>query len=280
MFEWLLDFPLRPGYQVAWTLGTLICVIVLVGLYQIRQRRIQVVGSGTPPHEPVDASGHAADVPSAEALAKTLESLEKYSRLQASLRDRLDRARAETALSKVRVESAAQLLIRSATQMRLPHAVHEICESLRVLPRKSLQVQQADREWHKLAGIEPGPVLVLDEAAAHYVVDFTCFGRPLRVTCRTFKLSRSVFDELSLFDDHDGPVLTSRVFLDPQRLHILDTSVSLYRPGPWVDVLLDTRALMDERRETLLLHSQYRELEKMRDDFGLNSSPMKRRAAT
>ena len=279
MFEWFLDFPLRPGYQVAWVLATLICLIVLIGLSQFRRRR-RVASHAALPGERIENPVLVSDAPSASALTKTLESLEKYSRLQASLRERLEHTRAQAELTKVHVESTAQLLRQSASEMRLPHVVHEIYQSLRSLPKKSLLVQQADRDWHQMVGVEPGPVLVLDAAAAHYVVDFTCFGRPLRVTCRTFKLSRSTFDELSLFDGQDHPVLTSRVFLDQQRLHILDATVSMYRPGPWVDVLLDSRALIDERRETLLLHSQYRELEKMRDDFGLNGSLKRQRSET
>lgn len=279
MAEWLLGFPLRPGYQVALVLAILFCLVWVIGVRQIRlQRRrgdqikFQGLAAST---EEIEAPDEAA----VEALRNTLGSLEKYDRLQTQLRERLERTRRETESTRVRMESQAQLLRQSAIEMRLPHTVHELFESLRLLPRKSAQAQQADREWHRLVGIEPGPVLVLDAASSHCVVDFACFGRAMRITGRTFKLSRSTFDEVSLFEDQDYPVLTSRVIQDPKRSRILETAVSTYRPGSWVDLLVDSRALIDERRETLLLHSQYRDLEKMRDDFGLDGIRITRRHA-
>ncbi|MDM7942382.1 MAG: hypothetical protein QUV35_07115 [Hydrogenophaga sp.] len=277
MLEWLLGFPLRPGYQVAWVLATLFCVVWVIGLRQIRRQRRQAEHSRAERQALSRDGVEPTDEASLEALRNTLGSLEKYDRLQGSLRERLQTTRQQTASARVRMESQAGLLRQSAVEMRLPHTVHEIFESLRLLPRKSAQAQQADREWHRLVGIEPGPVLVLDAASSHCVVDFECFGRAMRITGRTFKLSRAVFDELSLFDDQEQPVLTARVVPDPQRLNIVEATVSSHRPGPWVDLLVESRLLMDERRETLLLHSQYRDLEKMRDDFGLDANLFTRR---
>lgn len=277
MVEWLLGVPLRPGYQVACVLVMLFLLVWVIGLGQIRRQRRRVDQALAERHALAGDVVESPDESSVEALRQTLGSLEKYDRLQGSLRDRLEKTRKETASARLRMESQAGLLRQSSVEMRLPHTVHEIFESLRLLPRKSTQAQQADREWHRLVGIVPGPVLVLDASSSHCVVDFECFGRALRITGRTFKLSRSTFDELSLFDDQEHPVLTARVFPDPQRLSILEATVSSYRPGPWVDLLVESRLLMDERRETLLLHSQYRDLEKMRDDFGLDANLITRR---
>jgi hypothetical protein len=278
MFEWLLGFPLRPGYQVAWILATIFCMVWVIGFRQIRLQRRKVVLLKTQAFAALKAENDVPDEGSAELLRNTLDSLEKFDRLQSDLRDRLERTRINAESARVRLESQTQLLRQSAIEMRLPHTAHEIFESLRLLPRKSALAQQADRDWHQLAGIEPGPVLVLDAVANHSVVDFRCFGRELRVTGRTFKLSRYAFDELSVFADQEHRVLTARVMLDPQRVRILDVIVSTYRPGLWVDALVDVRALIDERRETLLLHSQYRDLEKMRDDFGLSGALVPQRS--
>lgn len=277
MLDWLLGFPLRPGYQVAWILATLFCGVGLIGMGQIgkQHRRMRQVRSQS--LAALQAERDVPDEVTAEVLRNTLQSLEEFDRLQGDLRERLERTRLSAESARTRLESQAELLKQSALEMRLPHTVHEIFESLRLLPRKSAQAQQTDLDWHSLAGVVPGPVLVLDAAANHCVVGFRCAGRELRVTGRTFKLSRVTFDELSLFEDQQHPVLTARVMRDPKRSRILDVTVPTYRPGRWVDVLVRAWALIDERRETLLLHSQYRDVEKMRDDFGLDATLLTRR---
>ena len=159
---------------------------------------------------------------------------------------------------------------RAALEMRLPDTVFEIYESLRLLPRKSAEAQQVDREWHRQARIEPGRVVVIDEATRECIVDFTASGRQFRVTGRSYELSRSNFDELTLFDGRDLAVLMVRVKLEPDRLRVIEATVTSYRPSPWVAVLVESRALMDERREKLLLKSRFRDVEKMRADFGMD----------
>jgi len=168
------------------------------------------------------------------------------------------------------VGSAVQLMRRAALEMRLPDTVFEIYESLRLLPRKSAEAQQADREWHRQARIEPGRVVVIDEATRECIVDFTASGRQFRITGRSYKLSRSNFDELTLFDGRDQAVLMVRVKLEPDRLRVIEATVTSYRPSAWVAVLVESRALMDERREKLLLKSRFRDVEKMRADFGMD----------
>jgi hypothetical protein len=72
-------------------------------------------------------------------------------------------------------------------------------------------------------------------------------------------------------------VLTVRVSLDTDRMQVRSATIEGYRPGSWVPVLVTTRALMDERRERLLMASRYREVDKLRSSFGIEANNRYRR---
>jgi len=85
-------------------------------------------------------------------------------------------------------------------------------------------------------------------------------------------LSRASFDELTLFDGVDAAVMTVQVKLQADRLRVLESTVTSYRPGPWLAALVESRALMDERRERLLMQARYRDVDRMRVDFGIGAA--------
>ena len=263
---------LNPGYKVVIALACLALLVIAFGVWALVSERRRTRGRVSSPRvEPVVAATPppAADA-SVDALQQSLSSLERFDALQSDLRHRLARASTEMEAERGNVGSAVQLMRRAALEMRLPDTVFEIYESLRLLPRKSAEAQQVDREWHRQARIEPGRVVVIDEATRECIVDFTASGRQFRVTGRSYELSRSNFDELTLFDGRDLAVLMVRVKLEPDRLRVIEATVTSYRPSPWVAVLVESRALMDERREKLLLKSRFRDVEKMRADFGMD----------
>jgi hypothetical protein len=263
---------LNPGYKVVMALACLALLVIAFGVWALVSERRRTRGPVLSPRvEPGDAAAPppVADA-SVDALQQSLSSLERFDALQSDLRHRLARANTEMEAERGNVGSAVQLMRRAALEMRLPETVFEIYESLRLLPRKSAEAQQVDREWHRQARIEPGRVVVIDEATRECIVDFTASGRHFRVTGRSYELSRSNFDELTLFDGRDLAVLMVRVKLEPDRLRVIEATVTSYRPSPWVAVLVESRALMDERREKLLLNSRFRDVEKMRADFGMD----------
>jgi len=263
---------LNPGYKVVIALACLALLVIAFGVWAlVSERRRLRSRISSPRVEPVVvvAPPPPADA-SVDALEQSLSSLERFASLQSDLRHRLALANSEMEAERGNVGSAVQLMRRAALEMRLPDTVFEIYESLRLLPRKSAEAQQADREWHRQARIEPGRVVVIDEATRECIVDFTASGRQFRITGRSYKLSRSNFDELTLFDGRDQAVLMVRVKLEPDRLRVIEATVTSYRPSAWVAVLVESRALMDERREKLLLKSRFRDVEKMRADFGMD----------
>jgi hypothetical protein len=203
-------------------------------------------------------------------LHQTVRSLEHFERLQGELRQRLQQSDQAMEAEHDRVDTAVQLLKRAAQEMRLPETVFEVYEGLRLMPRKSSEAQQADRSWHRQVGIEPGRVLVLDAASRQTQVDLALDGAAMRISGRTYTLSRGSFDELTLLQGH-SPVLTVRIKLSSDRLAVLEAAVTGYRPGPWVEALVSVRARMDERHAALLRGPRLRDLDKLRADFGIGA---------
>ena len=262
------------GWRVVLALAGLILLVLGFGTWAVlserRRPRPPWRDTAVEPAQPVDALPPVLDAPT-QALQQSLASLQRFDQLQSDLRQRLAQAGRALDAERDQLGTAIQLMKQSALEMRLPETVYEVYESLRLMPRKTADAQRADRDWHRLARVESGRVLVLDERSRQTVVDLVVAGRALRISGRSFTLSRVSFDELTLFDGVDVAVMTVQVKLQPDRLRVVEATVTRYRPGPWLAALVETRALMDERRERLLLQSRYRDVDRMRVDFGVGA---------
>lgn len=263
------------GWRVVLALAGLILLVLGFGVWAVLTERRRTSPPRRDPaaasEPPVDAAPPALDAPTL-ALQQSLASLQHFDQLQADLRERLAQAGHALEAERDQLGAAIQLMKQSALEMRLPETVYEVYESLRLMPRKAADAQRADREWHRLARVESGRVLVLDERSRQTVVDLVVAGRSFRISGRSFELSRVSFDELTLFDGVDAAVMTVQVKLQADRLRVVEATVTRYRPGPWLAALVETRALMDERRERLLLQSRYRDVDRMRVDFGVGAA--------
>ncbi len=283
MSEWLLAQWALPGVRVALALAALALLVLTFGLWAWRTERLhygrpfgridaRIEPVATSPAEPLMAADE-----SVQALQVSLAGLEQFEHMQAQLRQRLTTAQQALDSDSSKVSDAVELMRRAAVEMKLPHTVFEIYEGLRLFPRKPASSQAADQAWHQEVGVAPGRVLVLDEPTRQTLVDFSCAGRVMRIAGRSYVLSRSAFDELTLFDGGEQAVLTVRVSLDTDRMQVRSATIEGYRPGSWVPVLVTTRALMDERRERLLMASRYREVDKLRSSFGIEANNRYRR---
>ena len=266
------------GWRVVLALAGLMLLVLGFGVWAVlTERRRPRSPRPYASAEPAQLAPVAAPAPSAldeptQALQQSLANLQRFDQLQADLRQRLAQAGQALDAERDQLGTAIQLMKRSALEMRLPETVYEVYESLRLMPRKTADAQRADREWHRLARVEAGRVLVLDERNRQTVVDLVVAGRAFRISGRSFKLSRASFDELTLFDGLDAAVMTVQVKLQADRLRVVEATVTSYRPGPWLAALVESRTLMDERRERLLLQSRYRDVDRMRVDFGIGAA--------
>ncbi len=264
---------LRAGDRVVVALALLVLSVVVFGAWAVRSERRRSrarEAAAAAAVEPTEQPEPPADA-SVQALHQTVRSLEHFERLQTELRQRLQQGDQALEAEHDRVGSAVQLLKRAAQEMRLPQTVFEVYEGLRLLPRKSSEAQQADRSWHRQVGVEPGRVLVLDDATRQTQVDFVLDGASMRISGRSYTLSRGSFDELTLQDGSRAAVLTVRIKLSPDRLAVLEAAVTGYRPGPWVEALVAVRVRMDERHAALLRGPRLRDLDKLRADFGIGA---------
>jgi hypothetical protein len=266
------------GWRVVLALAGLMLLVLGFGLWAVlSERRRQRSPTLRPPTLRVEPAASerlalpALDEPT-QALQQSLANLQHFDRLQSDLRQRLAQAGQALAAERDQLGTAVQLMKRSAIEMRLPETVYEVYESLRLMPRKPAEAQRADRDWHGLARVESGRVLVLDERSRQTVVDLVVAGRAFRISGRSFTLSRASFDELTLFDGLDAAVMTVQVKLQADRLRVLESTVTSYRPGPWLMALVELRALMDERRERVLMQARYRDVDRMREHFGMGAA--------
>jgi len=278
MFDWLLAQWALPGIRVVLALAALVLMVLTFGLWAWWSERLhssRSFGNIDDRSEPVATAPPApvlAADESIQALQVSLAGLEQFEKMQAQLRQRLSAAQEVLESDSSKVSDAVELMRRAASEMKLPHTVFEIYEGLRLLPRKPPSSQAADQAWHQEVGVSPGRVLVLDESTRQTLVDFSCAGRVLRIAGCSYALSRTAFDELTLFDGREQAVLTVRVSLDTNRMQVRSATIESYRPGPWVTALVTTRALMDERRERLLMASRYRDVDKLRSSFGIDAN--------
>lgn len=265
------------GWRVVFALAGLMLLVLGFGSWAVlTERRYQRAPRPGPRVDPAPVPLVALVPPVLDepmlALQQSLANLQHFDRLQSELRQRLAQAGQALDAERDHLGTAIQLMKRSAIEMRLPQTVYEVYESLRLMPRKTAEAQRADRDWHRLARVESGRVLVLDERSRQTVIDLVVAGRAFRISGRSFVLSRASFDELTLFDGADAAVMTVQVKLQADRLQVLESTVMSYRPGPWLAALVESRALMDERRERLLMQSRYRDVDRMRVDFGIGAA--------
>jgi hypothetical protein len=224
---------------------------------------------------PVDAITDWWDAPAAGGLTRrdavrlSRRSTEQFRGLQTALRVRMDRWRQELDLRRDTTLQAIEVIRLSAMSIRLPQTMVELYQSLSALPRKPPEAQRADFEWHAQAGVTPlRPALWTDHRSGGQV-EFAVEEHSFSLVRQTFALPSIGFDELTLFDADDVAVARVRVRLGQEYQQIEESAVVGCRPGAWTSVFAALRVRMDERRESLLIRTRYREVSRLRSDFGL-----------
>ena len=111
---------------------------------------------------------------------------------------------------RLRITSTAEVLKNLANERHLPETLYQIYFETRAFPKKSLEAQQTDLEWHAQAGItdlkvEPMP---LDDGTQIY---FTLHNYPYKLTAVNHRFARTYFVELTLRDVDDVRLFVVRV---------------------------------------------------------------------
>jgi len=110
-------------------------------------------------------------------------SLQKTHQLEEVINQKIANMKLDLMAERLRITSTAEVLKNLANERHLPETLYQIYFETRAFPKKSLEAQQTDLEWHAQAGItelkvEPMP---LDDGTKIF---FTLFCRANLTRCR------------------------------------------------------------------------------------------------
>jgi len=204
-----------------------------------------------------------------EAIVASLNALQKFHASQVGLRSMLSSRTRQLEERRAATVAAVELIRKSAHGFRLPNTLAELYASLISLPRKSADAQRADFAWHALAGVQPLAMHRWQGDGRDGSVELTVGGVAFVLGKVTVESPALSFEEFTLRDG-DGEMLARvRIRLAPDRTASADSVVTACRPGPWIGRFTELRTRMDERRETVLLKTRYRDVAQLRSDFGI-----------
>ena len=202
-------------------------------------------------------------------------SLQKTHQLEEVINQKIANMKLDLMAERLRITSTAEVLKNLAVERHLPETVYQIYFETRAFPKKSLEAQQTDLEWHAQAGItdlkvEPMP---LDDGT---VIHFTLQNYPYTLTAVNHRFARTYFVELTLRDVDDVRLFVVRIKANEANgREILETAIIEMKSGEWIDDIASCRLLMDKRKTEVQLMAEHREVELLKQRFVLNHSGSK-----
>ena len=219
------------------------------------------------------------------AKGKTLEakpiepvvvaSLQKTHQLEEVINQKIANMKLDLMAERLRITSTAEVLKNLAAERHLPETLYQIYFETRAFPKKSIEAQQTDLEWHAQAGITALKVepLPLDDGT---VIRFTLHNYPYTLTAINHRFARTYYVELTLRDVDDARLFVVRVKANEATgRDILETAIIEMKSGDWIDDIASCRLLMDKRKTEVQLMAEHREVEMMKQRFVLNQSSAK-----
>jgi hypothetical protein len=210
-----------------------------------------------------------------EHQAKPIEpvlvaSLQKTHQLEEVINQKIANMKLDLMAERLRITSTAEVLKNLANERQLPETLYQIYFETRAFPKKSLEAQQTDLEWHAQAGItdlrvEPMP---LDDGTQ---ILFTLHNYPYRLTAINHRFARTYFVELTLRDVDDVRLFVVRIKANEANgRDILESAIIEMKSGDWVDDIASCRLLMDKRKTEVQLMAEHREVELLKQRFILS----------
>jgi len=137
-------------------------------------------------------------------------SLQKTHQLEEVINQKIANMKLDLMAERLRITSTAEVLKNLANERHLPETLYQIYFETRAFPKKSLEAQQNDLEWHAQAGItelkvEPMP---LDDGTKIF---FTLHNYPYTLTAINHRFARTYFVELTLRDVDDVRLFVVRI---------------------------------------------------------------------
>lgn len=197
-------------------------------------------------------------------------SLQKTHQLEEVINQKIANMKLDLMAERLRITSTAEVLKNLAKERHLPETLYQIYFETRAFPKKSLEAQQTDLEWHAQAGIselkvEPMP---LDDGTQIY---FTLHNYPYKLTAINHRFARTYFVELTLRDVDDVRLFVVRIKANEANgRDILESAIIEMKSGEWVDDIASCRLLMDKRKTEVQLMAEHREVELLKQRFILS----------
>jgi len=197
-------------------------------------------------------------------------SLQKTHQLEEVINQKIANMKLDLMAERLRITSTAEVLKNLANERHLPETLYQIYFETRAFPKKNLEAQQTDLEWHAQAGItelkvEPMP---LDDGTKIF---FTLHNYPYTLTAINHRFARTYFVELTLRDVDDVRLFVVRIKANETNgRDILESAIIEMKSGDWIDDIASCRLLMDKRKTEVQLMAEHREVELLKQRFILN----------
>jgi len=197
-------------------------------------------------------------------------SLQKTHQLEEVINQKIANMKLDLMAERLRITSTAEVLKNLANERHLPETLYQIYFETRAFPKKSLDAQQTDLEWHAQAGIselkvEPMP---LDDGTKIF---FTLHNYPYTLTAINHRFARTYFVELTLRDVDEVRLFVVRIKANEANgRDILESAIIEMKSGDWIDDIASCRLLMDKRKTEVQLMAEHREVELLKQRFILN----------
>jgi len=202
-------------------------------------------------------------------------SLQKTHQLEEVINQKIANMKLDLMAERLRITSTAEVLKNLANERHLPETLYQIYFETRAFPKKGLEAQQTDLEWHAQAGItelkvEPMP---LDDGTKIF---FTLHNYPYTLTAINHRFARTYFVELTLRDVDDVRLFVVRIKANEANgRDILESAIIEMKSGDWIDDIASCRLLMDKRKTEVQLMAEHREVELLKQRFILNQGSNK-----
>jgi len=202
-------------------------------------------------------------------------SLQKTHQLEEVINQKIANMKLDLMAERLRITSTAEVLKNLANERHLPETLYQIYFETRAFPKKSIDAQQTDLEWHAQAGITDLKVepLPLDDGTK---IDFTLHNYPYTLTAINHRFARTYFVELTLRDVDDVRLFVVRIKANETNgRDILESAIIEMKSGDWIDDIASCRLLMDKRKTEVQLMAEHREVELLKQRFILNQGSHK-----
>jgi hypothetical protein len=204
-----------------------------------------------------------------------LTSLERTNQLEGVINQKIANLKLDLMAERLRITSTAEVLKNIAVERHLPETLYQIYFETRAFPKKNLEAQQTDLEWHAQAGITDlrvDPLPLEDGTLTH----FTLQNYPYSLIAINHRFARTYFVELALRDVDNVKLFVVRIKANEANgRDILESAIIEMKSGDWIDDVASCRLLMDKRKTEVQLMAEHREVELLKQRFVLNHSGSK-----